>query len=64
MTRLDDCWPSFVFSCDRRDKFDANLGKIPFGPKVLDGTKSEVGMLTTILKYGQMLIPKSTHVIS
>lgn len=50
MTRLDDRRPSFVFSCDGRDKFDANLREIPPGAKILNGMKRELEMLRTRLE--------------
>lgn len=54
MARLDDRRPSFVFSCDGRDEFDANLGEIPFGTKILNGVKRKLGMLWTRLEQSQI----------
>lgn len=47
MTRLDNSRPSFMFSRDGGDKFNGNLGEIPFGSKVFNGMKREIGMLRT-----------------
>ena len=63
MTCLNDHWPPFVFSCDGWYKFDDNFGKIPFGAKILNGTKRERRMLKTKLEQGSD-IGSCTYVMS